>query len=366
MNHDTPRLGETSPILTRPPFGNQAGTLRTAQFKPADHDPTAGHDLASGVRDLAAAATAAGLDRPERTSRARRAADAAADLAALAPVLDVYASGEHSRIADTRAAADQNAPGGQAAAERLAQDAALAAIRATMPDTNQVATVPLAVTSPAAWLNGPWTIPAASSGTGNRKTLVPPAQATLPTVSIDPAAGATIAELNVAAAADPLPWHVAAVLAATSRQFLDFTGAGPELDRLAQAAVDAGLEAALLADLATAAPVAATLEAAEIAVGAAGVTPDLIVCHPADRPKIVRTYAAAGIHPDDRPRILPTAGATAGQVLVMATAGVYLSAAPTATLQAVDPGHLGADVAIVRTAQTRTRLTAAVQKVTLA
>lgn len=351
---------------------SSAGNMRRSNVSAELHSAGAGAALVAGARDLAASAVAADLDRPERTSRARRAADAVADLATLAPVLDVYADGRHSRIADTVARASHpvtnaNAWGGldgQAAAEREALDATHRALSMALGEVRPVALGDLAGRA-CRLLNGPLAVPA-ENGAQYGDVIAAPMWPTIPAATVDGAPGDPIARVEGVLTGAPIGWHSAAAVIPGSGQSIDWTAAGPELDRLLGLVVDVALEQTIVADLETAAVAAASFSAAEIAAGATGLEADTIVCHPADKPKIIRAYATEGIDPDDRPAIIPTAGATVGTALVLAAGAVRLLVTDGVHLDALEPKAFGIDIAAARWAQVSVRLAGAVQSVSIA
>lgn len=372
---DHPR-GYAEAMAARP----AGGTVRAAQHHAQHHAVDAGTDLASGARDLAAAAVAAGLSRPERTSRARRAADAVADAGALLPVLDVYGDGRHSRIADV--VAMSSAPftnaglnsglDGAAAAERIALDAThrdLALLSRDFTDTTNGVMLPAALGDLAGracvLLNGPLALPALP-GAQYAKTVRAPMWTTIPAASLDPVPGAPVNEVEGLLDGVPLDWHSSSAVIPASLQFVDWAAVGPELDRMLGLVVDLTLEKAVIADLTTAAVAAANFSAAEVAVGGSGLAADTIVCSPADKPKIVRAYATEGVDPADRPAIIATAGATTGTALVLAAAGVRLQVTDGTQISAMEPHTMGIDIAVGRWAQVSVRLAGAVQSVTVA
>lgn len=361
----------------------EPGTVRQHLHHAHLHDETAGRDLATGARDLAAAVTARGLSRPERTSRARRAADAYADLDTILESVSIYADGRHSRMLDVLAATTSDAEvagvwsgwlDGDAAAERIALDATarqLRAVRAfgfksaTSPEITPVAGLDFLASRAAGFLHSRVAMPV-PFGDMFAKTNAPGAWTSIPAVSLDPAAGDPITRVEGLTNTTALGWHTSAGVMFASMQSVDFLDIGPELDRLVALAVDVTLEKALIADLATAAAAAASFNAAEVAVGVTGVGADMIVCHPADRPKVIATYSTANVHPSDRPQIVPAAGSTIGTALVMGTPAVYMAVTDAPKVDAIEVANFGVDLGYARAGQVRVRLAGAVQKVTVA
>lgn len=355
----------------------------------------AAEQLLSAVRDLAASVGEPGIGRAERVTRSRRAAESARDVPQVLAGLDPYADGRHNRLSDAVLVAVgpvmRNEDGvmgregqersrseeGRAAADRLMTGRELAGVRAQaraaglgVKALGEKVVAPLSTDSPAlaAWLDGFAAPPVGSSAV---KAVVPMSWSGLPDAVIDPgASNPADGGLDAATlAGDEQDYTLVGWSTSRSAQVTSWVpGAQEELDRFGSAVVSIGLEAELIRRLAADAPAAADLEAAEVAVGAAWPTgADLVLCNAADRPKIVRAYAAAGLLAGDRPQVLATGGVReAGTAYVMASSGVYLEASTTEVYSEVDPGHLGTQIGWLRFGLASARAAGVVQKVEVA
>jgi hypothetical protein len=224
----------------------------------------------------------------------------------------------------------------------------------------------------AAWLNSPYvTQPSEDAAKALfRGRHISDAWTALPVAFLDPAAGDDVrtATTTVFAGTD-VPWHLSALAVDMSRPRRDWsTDEGKETENALAASVDVTLEKAMLADLAAAAPAAvSTFSAAEQAVGTAWTTgADLILCSGADAPKIRRQYAAEDLFEDDRPVIMPTAGATTGTALVLASTALVAEASAPDWWMVDVPNILGNQVSVNRYGLAKSRVAGAVQKVTVA
>ncbi|MBB1495893.1 hypothetical protein J4N02_08340 [Propioniciclava sp. MC1595] len=352
---------------------NRTRALSVKLNAPVD-DRTA-DDLRTGVTDLAASATAPSIGRAERLARAARAAEHARNLADVVPLLDPYAGTEHNRMADlqtvaTRALAGETELDG-AVAERLLRaeqfdrltHATRAAANLTGLRPGSIAPTVEFVT-PARWLAA-YALPAAGLGPID---TIPAWGNGIPAATLNPGFDNPITGADLDVAGDPLPWSLVGFGVNTSRQRFDWAAdKGAESERLFLAAVHKGLEKALLDALAAAAPAAASFEAAEVAAGATDYAADLVVVNPQDAPKVTRAYATAFDGSDTLPpRILPTAGATKGTALVMASPAVYAVASRVEWVSATRPREWGVDVAALMWGRARVRIPGAVQKVVVA
>ncbi|VEI03919.1 Uncharacterised protein [Acidipropionibacterium jensenii] len=358
----------------------------------------AAEQLLSAVRDLAASTGEAGISRAERVTRSRRAAEALRDVPQVLNGLDPYADGQHSRVRDLVLTAEgpvafnpdgpgvdhqgRNMPqafGGEAAV-RAAQDrlrvaSQLADVRARaaglgFADVGEVFVAPPAAELPglAAWLDG-YAQPVTASSAA--KLMTPVAWDAFPAGVINPGtsnpadAGTDLSQLE----GDEKRYTLAGWSTSRSAQVVNWgVNALAELDRLGTAVADVALEAELIRQLADGAPAAANLEAAEVACGQAWPSgADLILCHAADRPKIVRSYAAAQLGPADRPLVLATGGVREpGTAYVVAMGGVWLEASPIEAFSMIDPKVLGTQLGWLRYGQVTRRAAGVVQKVEVA
>lgn len=335
-------------------------------------DDRTADDILSGVRDLAAACAEPGLGRSERLARLSMAGERAAHLATVAQLLDPYADRQHSRLWDAINAAGPAHRRDVDAAGRLDQARAADGLRAGMQRAvdlgaglgRPVAGPPLQPIV-ARWLAG-YAAPAGELGPA---ASVPGVLDALPAATINAAKLSALpgVQLSLADGAS-LPWTTSTIHLNRSRQSIDWTPQQlAEFESILEAAVDVGLERQLLVDVTAAAPTAASFEAAEIAVGAAWPAgADLILVHGADRPKVVREYAAAQLHAEDRPVVLATGGVTAGTAVVLAAGAVLLEASSTDWMAADEPALLGQAATVLRYGRARLRVAGAVQLVEVA
>lgn len=327
-------------------------------------------DLVSGSADLAAAVTAPGIGRPERISRARMATDAAAALPLLAAQLDPYASGEYSHGHDLIAASKpHDSRARDAAADRLAQYAQsrqlLAQVRAAtwadLSGAQQTGVTANALPDPARFLAQV----GVRAAFDQAKDYLSAPLGGLPEAVLDPPRGTELDQVSISLDGEATGFHTAALLVNESAQLDWIPAEANRLEQLFRSRVNVRLETAILADLAAGAPAAATLADAEAAIGALWDIPDLIVCHPADRPSLVRAYAAERIEPADRPALLPSAGAPAGTAYVLASTGVVVEVSEPLDMVATEPRQLGNAIAYLRYGRGRVRLPGVVQAVTV-
>ncbi len=344
--HHGPFTGRQEPFERR--YGAPLDALSGAEF-----NPHAGGDLRAAAHDLGMSVFEVGLSRSERLSRAERAAEAAelAQRARWAP--NPYADGSpHARLSDLLASV--GAPGSptgrdSAAADRLAlaraYDQLAAQTRAIgdmdglighstaapipYPDTDtplvDVLARPVTTTGPTAEHPGPWTdVPAAVIGWD-----VEQLPATSPTLAL---IDAPFTVSRYATAASPALYAWSAVFAR-------------EQEAMWGHVVKVGLEKELAAALTAAATPAASLTAAESAIGAAwapGI--DVVVCAGTDLPKVKRAYARVYPDPADRPALHPTIGLDGGTILLMASPGVTIEATPLEWMIATAPAYLGREL----------------------
>ncbi|MGD8214616.1 hypothetical protein [Aestuariimicrobium sp. Y1814] len=336
-------------------------------------DTRTADDLASSLPDLAATVTAPGLGRAERVSRAGKAAEAAHDIRAILPTLAPYASRQHSRIADLVTCNNPIIGDGDplAARERLDQDAqhrSLAVQLRAWPNLDPftdatagpVRLSPYPVATP--FLDTYATPKTEELGVAQ---MVPDAWE-LPEAVIDAPMGDEHHAERLTVTGTRQPWHTSSILLSASSQQFDNTATAFDAEAAMATVASIGLERQLLADLATDAPTAATFAAAEEGAGIWPAGADLIVCHPKDKPKIVRSYAAEGIDPADRPSILATGGATRGIALVMATGAVWAEASGTEFMSVDEPSTFGKTIAAYRYGRAHLRMAGAVQLVHVA
>ncbi|OYO01221.1 hypothetical protein [Enemella evansiae] len=326
-------------------------------------------DLVSAAADLAAAVTAPGIDRPERISRAQLASEAAAALPLLAAQLDPYAAGQFSHGADLIAAARHDSRARDAAADRLAQYAQSRQLQrllrtaawADLPGLQPIGVTPNALPDPARFLARVG-IPATLD---NPREYLPTPLAELPDAVLDPPTGTELHQVSLNLDGEPVGFHTAALLVNEAAQLDWIPAEANRLEAIFRARVNSTLETAILADLAAGAPTAATLADAEAAVGSVWDIPDLIVCHPADRPSLVRAYAAERIDPADRPELLPSAGVPAGTAYVLASPGVVVEVSEPHNIVATEPRQLGNAIAYLRYGRGRVRMPGVVHAVTV-
>ncbi|QCV88446.1 hypothetical protein FEZ32_08825 [Acidipropionibacterium jensenii] len=359
----------------------------------------AAEQLFTAVRDLAASVGEEGISRAERVTRSRRAAEALRDVPQVVAGLDPYADGEHSRVLDLVLSAEgplvhgidggvdhvgSNMPrafGGEAAVRaaggRLRVSSQLADVRAQaraaglgVASVGEVFVTPPAVELPglSAWLDG-YAQPVTASSAA--KLMTPLRWDVFPAGVVNPGsanpadAGTDLSQLE----GDEKRYTLAGWSTSRSAQVADWgVAAMVELDRLGVAVASVALEAELVRQLADGAPAAADLEAAEVACGAAWPSgADLVLCHAADRPKIVRAYAAAQLGPADRPLVLATGGVREpGTAYVVASGGVWLEASPVEAFSQVDPKVLGTQLGWLRYGQVTRRADGVVQTVEVA
>lgn len=358
-------------------------------------DLEAAGQLLSAVRDLSASVGEAGIGRAERITRSRRAAEALRDVPAVLDGMDPYRDGRHSRLTDAvqvavgpilrnedgvqgREGEDRaRSDAGMAAAERLMVARDLADVRAQVRAAGvgfkalgESVVAPVSEESPglSAWLDG---FAAPPVGSQVAKVVVPMSWSGLPAGTINPGpsnpagAGTGVETL----AGDEQSYTSAGWSVSRSAQVANWVlGAQAELDRYGSSVVSIALEAELIRQLADGAPTAADLEAAEVACGAAWPTgANLILCHAADRPKIIRKYAAAQLGPADRPLVLATGGVREpGTAYVIAMGGVWLEASPVEVMSEIDPGHLGVQIGWLRYGVVSRRAAGVAQKVEVA
>lgn len=162
--------------------------------------------------------------------------------------------------------------------------------------------------------------------------------------------------------AEKIPWTTAAYAENIALQVTDWApSAQAELDRVFAAVVGAGLEKALLAQLATAAGTPAdgstdlgdALDDAETSI-AGGDPPSHLVVNPLDWPKVRKAYAAAGLWPMPL-AVIRSPGQPPGLVLVLASGALYVAATPVDYLRALEPSILGRAVAAFRYGAIATR-----------
>lgn len=353
-------------------------------YTPLPIDTRTAEELVSGVVDLAAAVTAPGLGRAERLSRTTQAAHAAGDLRAMMPTLAPYLAEipnnddghpRHSRIRDHMLVNDivaKSSPEALAARERLDQDAqqrtisrqlrAWADLGPILDATPTVASVgpqpqaarflELVAHQPTEKLGPATEVPDVWSYTPETPAPTDPRDVPFGLFEIE---------------GTRKPWLVAKLGLNASRQVIDWPAGAFDAEAALTYFVGIDLETQILNELATGAPTAVSFEAAEIAVGTAWVTgADLILCHGADRPKIVRSYADEGIDPTDRPTILATGGATPGTALVIAAGAVWVEASDIDFMAADEPKIFGKSIAAFRYGRGHLRKAGAIQKVTVA
>lgn len=359
----------------------------------------AAEQLFTAVRDLAASVGEPGIGRAERVTRSRRAAEALRDVPQVLNGLDPYADGQHARVLDLVLSAEgplvhgidggvghvgSNMPrafGGEAAVraagERLRVASQLADVRAQaraaglgFPEVGEVFVAPPTAELPglAAWLEG-YAQPVTASSAA--KVMTPLHWDRFPAGTINPGtenpadAGTDLSQLE----GDQKKYTLAGWSTSRSAQVTDWgVGAQVELDRLGVAVASVALEAEMIRQLADGAPAAADLAAAEVACGAAWPSgANLVLCHAADRPKIVRSYAAAQLGPADRPLVLATGGVwEPGTAYVIAMGGVWLEASPVEVYSQIDTKHLGTQLGWLRYGQVTRRAAGVVQKVEVA
>lgn len=335
-------------------------------------DARAGVQLLGAVADLGASALEPALSRSERLARAERATDAAGGLVELAATLDPYRDPERARLVDLltasghRAYASHDVP---AARDRLAiaRAADVLAVE-TRAGVNlaglQIAggrlaplvewaeafpllsvAAPLALGGPASGIPGPWeNIPDAVTGWDTE-----PAGSTPELDEV--AATVLVGRWSFNVAGQAFAWSP--VMAR-------------EYETLAAHQVRKSLEIQLAGVLVAAADAAASLDAAESAVGAvwpAGAS--LVLASGTDLPAVRRAYASAFPDPADRPDIRGTYGLTAGSVLVIALPGVRVEASPVQWAVAESPKVLGREVTSYAYGRAAVRIPGAVQLVTL-
>jgi len=333
-------------------------------------------DLLSGARDLAASVIAPDLGRAERLNRAERATAAASGVRAWVGALDPYRNREHSRVADllaTRGHRGYAHLDTREAADRLqlaeAHDQLTQQLRATSDLSNVYAPgradqlAPLVALDdacplldmaapitygegPAAKTPGPWSdVPDAVIG------WTDPQAETVPQLD----------EISAPMLAARWGFNVALQASAMAPGF------AAEYEALARHQVRVSLEAQLVASLTAAGVAAATLEAAECAVGvvwAAG--PSLVLVSGEDAPKVRRAYAADFPDPADRPIIRPSAGCATGTALVIAGPGIRTEFGGVRWTVVDSPRVLGRDVLAYGYGRASVRIPGAVQLVTVA
>ncbi|QCV95727.1 hypothetical protein [Acidipropionibacterium acidipropionici] len=351
--------------------------------------------LLSAVRDLAASVGEPGIGRAERVTRSRRAAEAARDVPVALGKLDPYADGRHNRVSDMMlvaagpvvrndagvvgreggAAAESSA--GRAAADRLMAARELAGVRAQtraagigFANLGESLVSPVSTETPglAAWLEQ-FAVPA--EGSVAMKKVTPLHWDKIPAGTVDPglsnpAGGGTQVTRLLG---DERRYTMGSWATSRSTQAKDWApGAEAELDRFGDAVASVCLEAELIRQLADGAPAASDFAAAEVAAGAAWPTgADLVLCNAADRPKIVRAYAAEQLAPEDRPQVLATGGVReAGMAYVLAMGGVWLEAAPTEVFSALDPENNAVELGWLRYGLVAARAAGVMQKVEVA
>lgn len=353
-----------------------SGTVR-AHDRTSEVDRVTARELLSAARDLASAVTEPGIGRSERLSRASLAAERVTGLPHLAGALDPYAAGRHSRLLDLLHEANsieaRALPGTRAeAVERLDLARQSTELRQQMRalEIPQLHSAPVATHAMPATLSGArWLDTYALPATGELgpSSILPEPWSNLPDAVIG--AQTPIPDtLGPLLGGTPSPWTVSKWGFTASLQLLDWTvDEAAEVERMTAMVVDRGLERELLRQVTAGAPVAASLQAAEVAVGQVW-TPgaDVILCAGTDRPKLVREYAADGIDPADRPALIPTAGATEGTAVMMATAAVYAEASGLLWMVADRPKDMSRDMVAYRYGKARRRLNGAVQLVTVA
>ncbi|GAB3623836.1 hypothetical protein GCM10027418_19200 [Mariniluteicoccus endophyticus] len=330
-------------------------------------DAASARELTSGARALAESVTAPGIGRPERTNRAIQAAEAVAALEQIAASTDPYADGQHAYGHDLITAAGSHASRDRdAAADRLAryrQHRELVANLRAAAWADLSGAIGTGVT--------PGRVPARAQFLARyavkemtARDMVPHT-GTLPDAVLDPPRGTELQSVAVTVDGDTSGWHTAALLVNEAAQLDYAPGIASHLEALFRAQVDVKLETAILADIADGAPTAPDFAAAEAAAGGAWGVPDLIVCDPEDRPKIVRAYAADNVAAGDRPEILPTAGCPAGTAYVIAAGAVLVQATEPFDLVATEPDRLGKLIAFLRYGRGRNLVAGAVQVVTV-
>lgn len=330
-------------------------------------------DLANMVGDLAASVTQPGIGRAERGARAERAVDHARALVDLVPILDPYLDGKHNRLADLQTIASRAQLGEQTADDDVADRLQRAEQFDRVRDYATRATADLSALRPGhvaptrelpscARFLAAYALPAAGLGPVD---AIPTWGTGIPDATLNPSFNNPIEGATLDLTGDPLPWVLVGFGANVSRQRIDWAAdKGAEAERIYRAAVDKGLERALLDNLAANAPTAASFEAAEIAAGATDYAADLVVVHPSDAPKVRRAYATAFDGSDTLPpTILPTAGARTGTALVLAAPAVYLAASRVEWAATDRPREFGQDVVALRWGRAQVRIPGAVQKV---
>lgn len=355
--------------------------------------------LLSAVRDLAASVGEPGIGRAERVTRSRRAAEAARDVPVALDKLDSYADGRHNRVMDLVITAEgpvgfgidggvghrgsnvARARAGEAevraASERLAVASQLANVRAEARAAGLgiaalgeafVAPASPEDPGPASWLDG-FAVPVTASSAAEVVTPLHwdafPQGVVNPGPS-NPAGDGTDASVLVG---EQKRYTMAGWSTSRSAQVVEWgVNAQAELDRLGAAVASVALEAELIRQLAEGAPTAADFAAAEVACGQAWPTgASLVVCHAADRPKVVRSYAAEQLAPEDRPQVLATGGVREpGTAYVIAMGGVNLEAAPVEVFSQIDPDNFGTQLGWLRYGLATARAAGVVQKVEVA
>lgn len=320
-------------------------------------------DLASSVRALAAAVGQEGLDRPERLARAELLSDSVSHLRDAAPWLSPYADGRGSRLADeaTHHNVKKSAKVRADAAERIAQDRqARAVAQAQLTALTGYGTVhPDGVSTPAS--TGLLALAAPAGALGPDRLSIIPTVDTLPKAHVDPTT--EMDYLTFTVNSTQAGWHTAAFPMNIAHQLADWSPtAQAALEKLVSVSIDAALEGALLAALTTGAPTATGLDAAEAAALTAWPSGTAVVIHaPADAPKVRTAYA--GIAVESMPTLVPSAGATAGTVIVAARDGLFLEASQLDYMAQDEPSLLGKSIALYRYGRAAVRAAGAVQVV---
>lgn len=324
-------------------------------------------DLRSAVHDLAAAITEPGIGRVERITRARKAAEAARNVADAVHALDPYRDTTDSRLRDL--ALTEGATTGRypEAADRLAMHAAARAAAPLQsgyigPLTGLGQSSPQHQPSP--WggttidtssagelLFTPWLleygVPSEAPSHGSHQIQPEPLENMPEAQVVERPFSLTPVPYEIDG--DDIEWVHIGILREISRQLLDWPEAMKETELVFELAVLKLMETRLIAALIADATAAPDFKAAEAAVGLqwpAGTGADLVLTSSADLPKVRRLYAAENLDAALRPRILATAGVPVGSSLVMVSSAVNVKRSEILMYAEKAPSSLRVNVAL--------------------
>lgn len=300
--------------------------------------------ISTAVSSLAASAMSVDLSGAERLARAQLAADAAAAAARVGSLADPYRDPRYSRLLDAHAASRRRDPDREAA-ERLELGRVAQLARAWQGAADSSTLVPLDPARPPV----PFVDEVAAVVAEIPRAVdigqgwTPP-----PLGVVDPAPiGAPVPPVDTSTGSVEYPAHIGVSWVNVSKQLSRWgVDVGRRYDALVDYATSRALEAALLADLVTAAGAAAdaaaglrgALDSAEAQTGSAwGSSPTHIVVNTGDWPGVRSAYVPGAV-----PFVpVVTGSCPAGTALLFPVSAVVVQATPSEWFSRADPSTAG-------------------------